>query len=210
MKDKLQKRERRTLAAGLAGRIGRFGCDDVGMAAVEGALLLPVALAVLGLVVFGGQGLEIKRKVTQASSTVASLVSQATLPSNANNTSAAVMNQSTLDYYLSLAALVLYPNNSSGLTVVLSEIEVGVNGPLTGTVQWSEAWPSTATKRPTNQVINLSSSIVAAGSTYLLLSEVSYTYQPLGVSQTLAPITLSDSIFMAPRSAANVTISWGQ
>ena len=44
----------------------RFSRDASGLAAVEAALLAPVALGLLGLVVFGGEGLSIQRKLRDA------------------------------------------------------------------------------------------------------------------------------------------------
>jgi len=76
---------------------GRFQRSEEGIAAVEGALLLPVAIAVMGLVVYGGEGLAIQRKVTLASRTLADLVGQATVSTTANAAGQAAINQTTVD-----------------------------------------------------------------------------------------------------------------
>lgn len=51
--------------------------DARGSATVEMALILPVALSLLGLVMIGGQGFEVQRKVVLAARTMTDLVSQA-------------------------------------------------------------------------------------------------------------------------------------
>jgi len=194
----------------LAASLRRFPRDADGIAAIEAALTLPIALALLGLITLGGQGFEIQRKVTLASRTITDLVCQSSLPESGTNSSAATLNQSTLDYYLSLSALILYPNSGSALTAQISEVQLDPNGGPTATVIWSEPWPSGTAARPIGQVIAVDPSIAAAGSSYLILGEVQYPYQPLGVSQTVNLITLSDSMFMNPRAAAQVSINWGQ
>lgn len=194
----------------LADSLRRFRRDADGLAAIEAALMLPIALALLGLITLGGQGFEIQRKVTLASRTITDLVCQSPLPTTGTNSSAATLNQSTLDYYLSLSALILYPNASSAVTAQISELQLATNGAPTATVVWSEPWPAGTAARPIGQVVAVDPSIAAAGSSYLILGEVQYAFQPLGVSQTVSATKLSDSMMMSPRAAAQVTVNWGQ
>ena len=126
--------------SGWRARLGRFRRDASGLAAVEAALLSPVVLGLLGLVVFGGEGLSIQRKVTLASRTVADLVGQAPVSAAGNGTGTATLNQSDLDYYLSLSALILYPYAASGAQAELSEVQVASGGGATATVIWSEGY----------------------------------------------------------------------
>jgi Flp pilus assembly pilin Flp len=189
-------------------RLRRFSRNVEGLAAVEAALLAPVALGMLGLVVFGGEGLSIQRKVTLASRTVADLVGQATVTTTGNDTGTATLNQSVLDYYLSLSTLILYPYDASGIQAELSEVQIATGGGATATVIWSEGYNG-GVARPVGQVIAIDPSIVSAGAGYLLLGEVQYAYQPLNIWQSVGPFTISDSIFMAPRSASNISINWG-
>jgi len=189
-------------------RLSRFRRDARGLAAVEAALLAPVALAMLGLAVFGGEGLSIQRKVTLASRTVADLVGQATVSTTGNGTGTATLNQSVLDYYLSLSTLILYPYDASGVQTELSEVQIATGGGATATVIWSEGYNG-GVARAVGQVIAIDPSIVSAGAGYLLLGEVQYAYQPLNIWKSVGPLTISDSIFMAPRSAAQISINWG-
>jgi Flp pilus assembly pilin Flp len=194
-------------SGGWHSRLRRFGRDVEGLAAVEAALLAPVALGLLGLVVFGGEGLSIQRKVTLVSRTVADLVGQAPVSTTGCGTGTATLKQSDIDYYLSLSTLILYPYAASGLQAELSEVQVASGGGATATVIWSEGYNG-GVARPVGQVISIDPSIVSAGAGYLLLGEVQYAYQPLNIWQRVGAFAISDSIFMAPRSASQVSISW--
>jgi Flp pilus assembly protein TadG len=198
------------LGVRLSASLQRFAANEGGLAAIEAALTLPVALGLLGLITLGGQGFEVQRKVTLASHTITDLVCQSPLPTDGTNSSGATLNQSTLDYYLSLSALILYPNDGSGVTAEISELQLTGNGSPTATVVWSEAWPSGTATRPIGQVVSINSSIVGAGSSYLILGEVQYAFQPLGVNQTVTAMSLSDAMMMSPRAAAQITVNWGQ
>jgi Flp pilus assembly pilin Flp len=192
---------------GWRSRLRRFSRDIEGLAAVEAGLLAPVALGLLGLVVFGGEGLSIQRKVTLASRTVADLVGQATVTTT-STAGTATLKQSDLDYFLSLSTLILYPYDASGVQAELSEVQVASGGGATATVIWSEGYNG-GVARPVGQIIPIDPSIVSAGAGYLLLGEVQYAYQPLVIWQSAGAFTISDSIFMAPRSASQISISWG-
>jgi Flp pilus assembly protein TadG len=191
--------------------------DQRGVAAVELALLLPVAFFMLGLAVFGGEGLGIQRKATLAARTVADLVGQTATSGSVNSSGGATLNQSTLDYYLSLTSLVMYPYDSSNLNAEISEISVAP-GSTTGTVVWSEAYNG-GTARPVGQTVTLATGVSsAAGScpssnssclVYLLLGETQYAYTPLGVANVLGAMSISGSIFMIPRAATQISINWG-
>jgi Flp pilus assembly protein TadG len=54
-----------------------FLADAKGLAAVELALILPIALMLMSLVVFGGQAFGVQRRVTLAATTVANIFAQA-------------------------------------------------------------------------------------------------------------------------------------
>ena len=90
----------------------------------------------------------------------------------------------------------------------LSEVQVASGGGATATVIWSEGYNG-GVARPVGQIISIDPAIVSAGAGYLLLGEVQYAYQPLNIWQSVGAFTISDSIFMAPRSAAQITINWG-
>lgn len=180
----------------------RFSADRGATAGVEMALLAPVAVAVLALVVYGGEGFSIQRKVTLATRTVADLIAQT--PPSSGSGGAATLAASTLNYDMSLAALIVYPYSASALTVEASEIEI--TGTTTGVVVWSQGYNG-GVARTAGAVVTLSPTLTASGSTYLILSELQYQYQPVVLANVAAPLTISESIFMAPRAATQISIN---
>ena len=98
----------------------RFVGARSGSATVELALILPVAISILGLVVFGGEGMSIKRKVTLATRDVGDLVAQTALAASANTSGVATIDATTLNYYLSLSSLIVYPYDPTQLAFEVS------------------------------------------------------------------------------------------
>lgn len=209
------------LLRGACGGLGDFLRREDGVSAVELALLLPVAFVLFGLAVFGGEGLGIQRKTTLAARTITDLVAQVSNSSSSssggcsNASSIAAINQSTLDYYLSLSSLVIYSYDSSQLTAEVSEVKVASAGATTATVVWSEAYNG-GTARAQNSTVALSANLTSAvpgisANTpyYLLLGETQYSYTPVGIADVLGSMTISGSIFMTPRSVTSICVNWG-
>ena len=80
-----------------------FLADAKGLAAIELALILPIALMLMSLVVFGGQAYSVQRKVTLAATTVANIFAQA------NNVNTSTITAAELNQILSYPNLILYP-----------------------------------------------------------------------------------------------------
>ena len=80
------------------GRARAFLADAKGLAAVELAMILPLALMLMSLVVFGGQAYGVQRRVTLAATTVADIFAQA------NNTNVSTITAAELNQILA------YPN----------------------------------------------------------------------------------------------------
>lgn len=192
-------------------RLSGLGGKSDGMAAVEFALILPIALMILSLVMYGGQAYSLQRKVTLAASTVASLVAQA------NNVNAAKITTAQLNQILAYPSLILYPNDTSGIQVVVSQLQVtAANGVATGAVV--NSWPNAnTTARPIGQTMPIDSSVASAlapaGSScstkvqcYVILGEVRYPFQPLQIYVSLGALTLQDSAIMIPRTAAKIAV----
>jgi Flp pilus assembly protein TadG len=184
--------------------------DDGGVAAVEFALILPVALLIMGLIVYGGQTFNVQRNVTLSAMTVANLVAQG------NNNSAATITAAEINQILSYPNLILYPNNSSLVQVVVSELSVTYNSTTktaTATVKASCA-NSNGTARPIGQQMSLDPDIwqaftgggTAPASAYVIYGEVAYPFQPYGVSYAVPLVTLHDSIMMIPRTNLQITL----
>jgi len=197
-----------------------FLADAKGLAAIELALILPIALMLMSLVVFGGQAYSVQRKVTLAATTVANIFAQA------NNVNTSTITVAELNQILSYPNLILYPYDGSTASVVVSQLLVTTsNGTATGTVCGS--WPNAnGTARTTGQQISLDPSIASAFSDsdannnslcgsippntvpthYVVLGEVSYPFQGTGIYFSVGTINLHDSIIMIPRVASPITV----
>jgi Flp pilus assembly protein TadG len=117
-------------------RLGRALLADIeGLAAVEMALILPLAVMLMSLIVYGGQAYTVQRKVTLGATTVANLLAQG------NNNRSATITSAELNQILSYPALILYPYDGSGVQVVASELLVTVNANGTATAQSGLARP---------------------------------------------------------------------
>jgi Flp pilus assembly protein TadG len=185
-------------------RLQGLGRRQDGVAAVEFALILPIALMILSLVVFGGQIYGVQRKVSQAASTVANIFAQG------NNNSAAQITSAELQQIFGYANLVLFPNDATGVQVVLSQLSVSTtNGVTSGKVVWSAA-NANAQPHACGTLIALPAAIAAAfsgGTGYVIFGEVNYPYQPAQIYVSLPQMTLHDSSLMIPRTAAKIDTS---
>ena len=191
-----------------------FLADTRGLAAIELALILPLAVMLMSLVVFGGQAYSVQRKVTLAATTVANIFAQA------NNVNTSTITAAELNQILAYPNLILYPYNGSAASVVLSQVQLMSNGSGTtsGTVcgSWANA---NGTARAKGQQISVDPSISAAFTTpgannncdttnlnYVVLGEVSYPFQATGIYYPVGTITLHNSIIMIPRVASPITV----
>jgi Flp pilus assembly protein TadG len=197
-----------------------FLANAEGLAAVELALILPLALMLMSLVVFGGQAYSVQRKVTLAATTVANIFAQA------NNVNTSTITAAELNQILSYPNLILYPYDGSSAAVVVSQLLVtSSNGTTIGTVCGS--WPNAnGTARATGTQMSIDPSIASAFSTsgsnnnpacgsipantvptnYVVLGEVSYPFQATGIWFSVGLFTLHDSIMMIPRVASPITV----
>jgi Flp pilus assembly protein TadG len=191
-----------------------FLADAKGLAAIELALILPIALMLMSLVVFGGQAYTVQRKVTLAATTVANIFAQA------NNTNASTITQAQLDQILAYPNLILYPYDGSTAAVVVSQLQVTVNGNGTATGTICGSWANAnGTARTKGSQISVDPSISSAFSSpgansncdhtnlnYVVLGEVSYPLHATGIYFSVGTITLHDSIIMIPRVASPITV----
>lgn len=200
---------------------GSFLADSKGLAAVELAMILPLALMLMSLVVYGGQAYTVQRKVTLAATTVADIFAQA------NNNNQSTITQAELNQILAYPNLILYPYDGSAAAVELSQllVTVNANGTATGTVcgSWANA---NGTARTVGTQLSVDPSIASAFSSsgannngacgsipansvpsnYVVLGEVQYPFQPTGLYFSVGSMTLHDSIIMIPRVASPITV----
>jgi Flp pilus assembly protein TadG len=182
----------------------KFRDDARASALVEAALILPSALLMFALLVYGAEGFAINRKVTVTARTVTDLITQATPTQYSNK--ASVMSAASISNYLQVASAVLAPYSAANMTMVVSQVVVNTGG-TTATVTWSEPYNG-GTARPANQVINLSGTIGSGQvGNYFVFGEVYYNYVPLKFYMSLNAIPLYGSIFLTPRQSTSIICS---
>jgi Flp pilus assembly protein TadG len=170
-------------------RIRGLARDQRGVSAVEFAMLLPLMLSLYLGAVELSQGIAADRKVTLTARTVADLVSQVSSINNTDMTNS-----------LNAASAVMAPYPSGNLKVTVSSVKIDANNKAT--IAWSDTLNGTA--RAVGSTVTLPSALLVAN-TYLIWSEVQYTYKPTIGYVVSGTLTLKDQIYMRPRLSDSVT-----
>jgi Flp pilus assembly protein TadG len=186
----------------------RFIASRRGVAAVEFALIMPVLLILFLSSYDVGNAIIVYLKVRTATYELAAITNQyGTTASNAGQITTTIMGTIT-----AAGSTILSPYSSTPLTIVLSQIKATSN--TAATVSWSYALNGTAYTTgttfnlPTNMANNTcgsgnyssTSPPTGSGGCYLILSQVSYSYTPMFGAFMTGTLTLSDSLYVAPRS----------
>lgn len=162
--------------------------DERGVSAVEFAMMLPLMLTLYLGAVELSQGVGADRKVTLTARTVADLVSQT-----------ASINNSDMTNSLNAASAVMAPYPISNLKVTVSSVKIDATGKAT--VEWSDTLNGAA--RAVNSTVTLPSALLVPN-TWLIWSEVQYSYKPTIGYVVSGTLNLKDQSFMAPRLSASV------
>lgn len=167
--------------------LSRFVRDRRGVAAVEFALLLPVIITLY----FGGievaDLLIIDRKVTNASNTVADLVTQMT-----------VVNNNSMQDIFNATQAILTPYPGAALQVTVTSVVADLANNTT--VAWSDGF--NAAPRAVGSTIVLPAGLTTPGSS-VIVSEVSYSYTN-AIGQFLGTITMTDESYLRPRRSLQI------
>jgi Flp pilus assembly protein TadG len=169
-------------------KIGGLAGDERGVSAVEFAMLLPLMLSLYLGAVEVSQGIGADRKVTLTARTICDLVSQVSSIGTAEMTNA-----------LSASAAVMAPFPTSNLKVTVSSVKIDAAGKAT--IDWSDTFNGTA--RSKGSTVTLPAALNVAN-TYLIWSEVQYTYKPVIGYVVTGTLTLKDQIYMRPRLSDSV------
>src|ERR1700675_4911043 len=167
-------------AARLGRRLARFVNDRGGVAAVEFAMLLPMMMTLYLGSVEVSQGVATNRKVTLTAHALADLATQYTDITNAD-----------MSNILNAGSAILAPYSPAKLQEVVSELAINAQG--VASVVWSDTLNGTA--RSVGPVFNVRSSLAVPNS-YLVLSEVQYSYNPTYGYVLTGTLTLTDQIYM--------------
>jgi len=173
-------------------KLANFASHEKAMAAVEFALTLPVMLFVFVGVTEVGEAVSISHKVTLTARTITDLVTREYSPLAATE----------LNTDLQASAQVMAPYSSSALTITVSEISTDANS--NATVQWSGSWPNSSQALTKGSSFTLPSSLSGANIT-VIYGQVSYGYVPTLGYNMVGPITLSDHIYLYPRTGTSIS-----
>src|ERR1700738_1692725 len=172
----------------------RLSVDSRGVAAVEFVMLVPLMLMVFFGTIQISTVVAVDRKVTLTARTLSDLISQVPGITDTDISNA---------FAASLAILSPYPTTQ--LQSKISQVYIDPTT-LVAKVKWSKA--SNATARTCNEVVTVPTALQVAG-TYLIMSEVTYNYQPIvGYDIKLNFVSptypLSASMFTRPRQSVLV------
>jgi Flp pilus assembly protein TadG len=183
--------------------------DSRGVAATEFAFILPVMLVMLFGTIELSSGVAVDRKVTLIARTLSDLTSQAAPDPSQVNANYAPVNDTYLQNVFTASIAILNPYDRPPARVQLSEIYVDTN--KVAKIQWSRAaiitsntdtqatltnstWTAGAT------VTNVVPAALLVKQTYLVFSEVSYNYKPLGIGYVMKTnMNLADVAYSRPR-----------
>jgi Flp pilus assembly protein TadG len=174
----------------------QFTSHKKGIAAVEFALTLPIMLFVFVGVTEVGQAVSISHRVTITARTITDLVTR--------ETSSTEVPASTIQTDLAAAAQVIAPYPSTTLTVTVSEITTDSNG--NATVTWSQSWPNNNNALVKGSSFTLPTAL-QGNNISIIYGKVSYGYTPVLGYKIIQPMTLSDSMYLYPRTGTNIPCS---
>jgi Flp pilus assembly protein TadG len=178
-----------------------FGNDGRGVAAIEFAMLVPIMLVLFfGTVIFSA-GIAADRKVTLMARTFSDLVSQ-------NYAVTAVQ----LQNFYNADVAIMTPYDSGPTSAIISELYIDP-ATLHAKVMWSVAYNG-ATATPAvaahavDYVVTTIPSALAVSGTYLIYSEIFYTFKPPGGGamglMNVNGVYLKDVAYTRPRQSACV------
>ena len=168
--------------------LGRFVGDCRGVSAVEFAMLLPVMMTLYLGSIETTQGIAANRKVALTAHALADLASQYTDIANAD-----------MSNILAAGSAIIAPYSAANLQEVVSELSINAQGQAS--VVWSDTLNGTALT--VGQVVSIPASLAVPNS-YLVLAQVSYSYNPTHGYVMTGTLTLQDSIYMLPRQSTSI------
>jgi Flp pilus assembly protein TadG len=164
--------------------------DCRGIAATEFAVVVPMMLVLFFGTVEFSNGVAVDRKVTLVARTLSDLTSRSTAVAAADFTN-----------FFAAGTGVMNPYDPNLIKSTISELYVDPST-LVARVQWS----SGAEVRATKSTVVIPPAL-QVGDTYLIYSEVNYTYTPAVAWFLKGGIKLSDYTYTRPRQSKCVTYS---
>ena len=168
----------------------RFSRKTGGNAAIEFALLSPALLATFFGVSEVTNYVLAARKIANAASTAADLVSQDTSVSNAEMTE--ILN--SLD-------VIIRPFDATNAKIIISQIEADSNGQRK--ISWSDA-RHTAPRTAGAPAPSFVPADIVPNDQGVIMAEISFTYQTLFGMYLRNGMTVSDTFYLKPRRSTKV------
>jgi Flp pilus assembly protein TadG len=166
-----------------------FLADGTGLAATEFAVVVPLMLVMFFGTVEFSSAVAIDRKVTLMARTLSDLTSQSTSVADSDMTN-----------FFAASTGILTPYDTTPVSSTITELYV--DSTQTAHVQWSKG----TAPRTQKSVVSIPTTLAIAG-TYLIFSEVSYSYTPSVGYVLKGAITLSDVAYTRPRQSTCVYYS---
>lgn len=166
----------------------RFIGSTRAVAGIEFAMVLPLLIVLLLGFYDAGTAVAIYTKTRFATATLAQITNQ-------YNNGTSPIHDSDMTQILGATAAVLAPYSRTPATSNVSQI--AISSSAAATVSWStNLSPGSTFALP---------AALAIPSSYLIYATVSYTFTPKFSYFVSGPITLSDSIYVSPRSSASIS-----
>jgi Flp pilus assembly protein TadG len=162
----------------------RFIASRRAVAGIEFGMVLPILMLLLLGFYDAGTAIAIYTKTRFATATLAELTNQYT-----------TIHDSDMSQILGATATVVAPYSSAPISSSISQIAISSTG--AATVSWSNALP------PGSTVVLPAS--LNTPNTYLIYSQVSYTFKPTFGYFVTGPITMTDSLYVSPRNSASIS-----
>lgn len=178
-----------------------FVADSRALAATEFAVIVPLMLVMFFGTVEFSSAVAIDRKVTLIARTLSDLTSQST-----------TLTDSDMQNAFTASISIIMPYDATLVKGSISQIYIDANS--IATVQWSKAGTiasgatqatlATSARKAGDKVTSELPSTLLIPSTYLILSEASYTYTPSVGYVLKSSIPLSDLSYTRPRQVTCV------
>ena len=182
-----------TATSSMPRKIRRFGRDRRGVSAVEFAFIAPVMIGLyLGCVEIS-DGVAVDRKVSLVAGALANLTASCG-SSNANSGSCAnnILSATEMNNILAASSAIIAPYNAANLTMTVACLSVDANKNVT--MKWSTGTLQSGS-------VTILAALAAVPRT-LIYSTVSYAYTPIVGYTITGSLTLSDHMYMSPRTQA--------
>jgi Flp pilus assembly protein TadG len=158
-----------------------------GVAGIEFAIILPILVLLFLTSVDAGRAIAVYMKVRAATYTLVAITNQYTKIQSTDMTS-----------ILGATAVVLAPYSSSPVVVTISQIKV--TSASKAMVNWSATLNGAALAQNSSVTVPGSFASCASYPCYLIYGQVSYVYTPLFGYFFKSAISLSDNLYVTPRS----------